>query len=230
MKTDKLTMLLVPLVGVALGAAAGGCGTESDGTPPRGDRAATTTKAPPPHDPAPRPGVPAPPDGRVEVGQEPPAPPPAPARSGSEVQVGDQAPDFELTTTDGTKFKLSDQRGKVVVILFFATWCRTCQAEMPRLQQDVYGKFKGDRFALIAIGREHENAEVARFKAKRGLGFPMAGDPSRAVFGLYADKSIPRTLVVDRDGKILFESVGYFEKDFKEMLALLREKVDGRPR
>jgi hypothetical protein len=101
---------------------------------------------------------------------------------------------------------------------------------MPHLQKEVYEKIKSDQFAMIAIGREHDNAEVGRFQEKHKLGFPMAGDPKRAVFSLYAEKSIPRVLVVDRDGKVLFQSVGYSDKDFKEMLALIRAKVEERPK
>ena len=79
---------------------------------------------------------------------------------------------------------------------------------------------------MIALGREHDNAEVARFKEKRRLGFPMAGDPGRAVFDRYAEKSIPRTLVVGADGRVLFQSIGFSEKDFREMVSLIRAKVE----
>jgi peroxiredoxin len=146
----------------------------------------------------------------------------------SRVQVGEGAPDFEVTTTDGKKFKLSEQRGKVVLITFFATWCGPCRTEMPHLQQEVFEKIKGGRFTMIALGREHDSAEVARFKEKNHLGFPMAADPKRAVFGLYAERLIPRNVVVGRDGRVLFQSVGYDEKEFKALKALLREQAEGR--
>jgi peroxiredoxin len=180
--------------------AAAGCERHPAGTHATTDRAAATAKAP------------------------------AGAPAGSKLGVGDEAPDFEVTTTDGKKFKLSDQRGKVVLVNFFATWCVPCLTEMPRLQKDVYEKVKGDGFVLIAVGREHDNAEVAKFKDKHKFTFPTAGDPKRAVFDLYANKGIPRTVLIGRDGKVLFQSTGYSDKDFKEMLSLIRAKLEERPR
>jgi peroxiredoxin len=230
MKTCYRQLLFVPLVSVALGVLAAGCGVPPDGTSSQRDQAGATAEAPSPGDAAPRTGAPTLTDSRIPVrpvGEEPPVRR-VPAPPGSRVQVGQEAPDFELTTTDGQKFKLSEQRGKVVLLNFFATWCVPCLHEMPLLQRDVYEKIKGGSFAMIAVGREHDNAEVAAFRAKHRLGFPMAGDPHRAVFALYAEKSIPRTLVIDRDGRALFQSAGYSDKDFQEMLTLLRKKIASR--
>ncbi|HKI34875.1 MAG TPA: TlpA disulfide reductase family protein [Gemmataceae bacterium] len=212
---------IVLLVGVVVAGLSGGCGMQPADTPHGEDQAAPATPWVP-DAPAARPTLR---EGRGEVA-EPPLGPAGPA--GSRLRLGQQAPDFEVTTMDGKRFKLSEQRGKVVLINFFATWCVPCNQEMPHLQKEVFEKIKGERFAMIALGREHDNAEVARFKERRRLGFPMAGDPGRAVFALYAEKSIPRCVVVGQDGRVIFESVSYVEKEFNQMVALLRARTASR--
>jgi peroxiredoxin len=203
------------LILLAAGAALIGCG------PPPGDTAAGDDAAPP----AKAPAAPPPRDDRPAQ----PAAPLGPAGpDGSRVRVGQAAPDFEVTTTDGQRFRLGEQRGKVVLVNFFATWCPPCVAEMPHLQREVFEKIKGDRFAMISLGRKHDNAEVARFKETRRLGFPMAGDPGRTVFAQYAERSIPRTVVVDTDGRVIFQTVGFGEKEFRDMVSLIRARVGRR--
>ena len=218
MNMHKINALLVSLAGVVLGLAASGCGSQSTETPAREERPSQAADVVP-DEPAPF---------ETRGAAKPPRPGPA-GPDGSRVRVGQVAPDFEVTTTDGRKFRLSAQRGKVVLINFFATWCQPCLAEMPHLQKDVFEKIKSDRFVMLALGREHDNPKVARFKGERGLGFLMAGDPDRALFGLYAEKSIPRTVVVDTDGRVLFQSIGFSEKEFQDMVKLIRAKLERRP-
>ena len=80
------------------------------------------------------------------------------------VKVGDQAPDFSISMEDGSTKKLSDLKGKVVWINFFADWCPPCRKELPHLDKEVYEKFKGQAFEVLVIGREHDWALVNKFK------------------------------------------------------------------
>jgi peroxiredoxin len=94
----------------------------------------------------------------------------------------------------------------------------------------VYEKFRGEQFAMLAIGREHSSAEVLRFKEKHHFSFPMAADPQRAVFAMYAEKSIPRSLVIDGNGQVVFQVIGYSDGEFGRLVAIIRSKLSDLPR
>src|ERR1051325_6841084 len=72
-------------------------------------------------------------------------------------KIGQVAPAFKITTLDGKEFNIENQRGKVLLVNFFATWCGPCLAEMPRLEKEIWQKYqkKQDTFSFISVGREH---------------------------------------------------------------------------
>src|SRR5438093_12355 len=111
-----------------------------------------------------------------------------------------------------------DFSNRVVVLSFFATWCGPCMAEMPHLQKDLWEPLKSKGLTLIAVGREHSVAEMNAFQAKKGFSFLFAADPKREVFGKFATQSIPRCVVVGRDGHIKFQSIGFEEKEFANLV------------
>jgi len=139
------------------------------------------------------------------------------------VKVGDTAPDFSFSTESGQTKKLSELKGKVVWINFFATWCGPCRQELPHLQKEVYNKLKSDKnFELIILGREHSWAEINKFKTDNKYNMPFYPDTGRKVFALYAKQNIPRNFIIDKEGKIAVASTGFNEKEFEEIV----EKVD----
>jgi len=129
------------------------------------------------------------------------------------VHVGDSAPSFTLTDTNGAEFDLDAQRGKVVLVNFFATWCGSCLLELPHMQKLWDANRDNDDFVLLIIGREETNEAVKEFRSIHRYSFPMASDPERSAFSLYAKELIPRTYLVSRDGTICFASTGFYEKD-----------------
>lgn len=137
---------------------------------------------------------------------------------GSLLKVGDTAPQFTATTIDGKVIDLAKSKGKIVMVTFFATWCGPCNQELPVLEKNIWNKYKDNaNFVLVVLGREHDAKTVKDFSVKKNLNLPFAPDEKREIFAKYAEKNIPRNVIIGKDGKIAFQSVGYTEAEFKKM-------------
>nr|WP_321485618.1 TlpA disulfide reductase family protein [uncultured Draconibacterium sp.] len=135
------------------------------------------------------------------------------------VKEGDTAPDFSITMKDGSIKKLSDLKGKVVWINFFANWCPPCRKELPHLEKEVYQKLKENKnFEVLVIGREHDWATVNKFKADNNYTLPFYPDAERDIFSKYAKQNIPRNFIIDKDGKIAVASIGFKEDEFNKII------------
>lgn len=140
---------------------------------------------------------------------------------------GQAAPNFIFETAEGNKTELSDLKGKVVWLTFFATWCGPCRKELPHLEKSVYEKYKNHPdFRLLVIGREHSREELAKFKIDTGHDLPFIPDPKREIYEKYAAQNIPRNFIIDKSGKIVVSSVGFNEEDFNKKLKKLKELLD----
>jgi peroxiredoxin len=131
--------------------------------------------------------------------------------------AGDTPPDLETETTEGHKVRLSNLRGKVVVLNLFAGSCGYCRAELPRLQKEVWEPLRGKGVVVLAIGRQHNIEELRGFQKEHGLTFLFGEDRDRAIFDMYAKRGVPRDYVIDRDGKIAYQSVGYNHPKFMRL-------------
>ena len=141
------------------------------------------------------------------------------------VRVGDIAPEMELELTDGQKVKLSDLRGKVVMLQFTASWCGVCRKEMPFIEKDIWQKHKSNpNFALIGVDRDEPLETVLGFAEKTGVTYPLALDPGADHFAKYAERKagITRNVLVDKEGKIVMLTRLYNEEEF----ASLCKKID----
>jgi peroxiredoxin len=143
----------------------------------------------------------------------------------SYTKVGDAIPSFSLTTLEGTAFNIEEMKGKVVLVNFWATWCAPCLIEMPKLESEVWQKYKGADFAMIAIAREQGNEEIKAFQEKNKFTFPIGPDPKRVVYSKFSNAGIPRNYLVNRKGQIIYQSIGYSPMDFKELIAILEKEL-----
>ena len=141
------------------------------------------------------------------------------------VDVGDMAPDFEMEFTDGQKTKLSELRGKIVILQFTASWCSVCRLDMPHLEKDVWQKYKDQNVLLIGVDRDEPLETVIAFQKKIGITYPLALDPGASIFGLFAkkDAGVTRNVVIDKTGKIVFLTRLFEEKQYQEMLSILKK-------
>ncbi len=120
---------------------------------------------------------------------------------------GQIAPDFELRTTRGERFKLSENVGKKIIVLnFFATWCGPCRAEMPELNR-YFNQHKSDGFVLVGIDAEEKQDQVDGFMHDLKLDFP-AGIDQGAIQKQYGVSSLPTTVLIGVDGKVQFYESG----------------------
>ena len=142
------------------------------------------------------------------------------------VKLNQQVPEFSFTNKDGKSIKLSDYKGKVILINFFATWCGPCMKEMPYIQKDLWEKLKNnDKFIILSFGRDHSQEEVNIFIESKKFIFPIFADKDKSIYNLFATKYIPRNYLIDSKGKVIYASTGFSEKEFEELKATIDKQL-----
>ncbi|MDR2763637.1 MAG: TlpA family protein disulfide reductase [Tannerella sp.] len=144
-------------------------------------------------------------------------------RDGTDVVYPDDPmPAFTIVRDDGTETSSSLFKGKVILVNFFATWCPPCQAELAEIEKTLWPKYGREAgFVLLVIGREHSQAELAAYNAKKGFSFPLYPDKNRQIYASFATQLIPRSYLIDRNGKILFVAKGYQPAEFGRILRMI---------
>jgi len=134
------------------------------------------------------------------------------------------APDFTLHTMNGPNLRLAEQRGRVVMVNFWATWCGPCREEMPQLNR-LYQKYRSAGFVLLGVNVDDDTRKAADVAGKLGVTFPVLLDTDKAVSKLYDLSTMPSTVLIDRDGKVRYVHRGYlngyednYEKQIRELL------------
>ena len=125
---------------------------------------------------------------------------------------GSIAPDFALPNIDGGQNSLSDYKGRVVLLNFWATWCKPCQDEMPSME-NLYGMLHEQGFELVAISVDDAVEPVLAFRDQYKLNFPILHDVDMAVANSYQTHRYPESLLIDGEGKVISRFVGPREWD-----------------
>jgi peroxiredoxin len=142
------------------------------------------------------------------------------------VQLSATAPDFTLRSVGGANMRLAEQRGQVVLVNFWATWCGPCRQEMPHLNR-LYDRYRSAGFVLLGVNIDDDPRAAAELAAKLGVQFPVLLDTDKRVSRAYDMSAMPATLLIDRDGRVRHIHRGYrdgVERTYEEQVrSLLRE-------
>ena len=132
------------------------------------------------------------------------------------INVGELAPDFTLTDLEGNSVTLSEYRGKVVFINFWATWCPPCRAEMPDIES-LYQEYKDKGLVVIGIDIGEPEATVRQFVQRGGYSWTFVLDNTGGVAANYNIRAIPTSFFIDREGVIQAVNIGAMTKRAMEI-------------
>ncbi len=140
--------------------------------------------------------------------------------------TGQTAPDFVLKSATGENLRLSEYRGDVVMINFWATWCGPCRQEMPLLDE-LYTRYQRVGFNLLGVNIDDDSRRAMAMVNELGISFPVLFDEDKKVSKLYEVEAMPLTLLLDREGTVRHVhhgyQPGYEQKYLNEIRSLLRE-------
>lgn len=134
------------------------------------------------------------------------------------------APDFVLKSRSGTNVRLSELRGQVVMINFWATWCGPCRQEMPLLEM-LYQRYRKLGFTLLGVNVEESPSPAAGFLRDVEVSFPVLFDSDNVVSRLYEVSGMPSTVLIDRDGRVRFAHTGYVPGDETKYSRMVRTLI-----
>jgi thiol-disulfide isomerase/thioredoxin len=137
--------------------------------------------------------------------------------------VGKRAPDFELDTLDGQTIVLSQLKGRLVLVNFWATWCGPCRHEMPFLQQ-LYEDWPGEELVLLTVNVGENSSQVAQFLQSEGFSFTVLLDGEATVAQRYSVTGIPTTFFIDKESLIQKIKVGTFQSQAE--IETILSKID----
>ena len=150
-----------------------------------------------------------------------------------EMAIGSEAPDFTAKLNNGETFTLSDKKGQVILLNFWATWCLPCKAEMPDIQK-LYEKSstEGEDAVIVLgvaapnMGQEGSEEEIAAFMEEKGYTYPVLMDTEGELFASYGIMSFPTTFMIDRDGNVFGYVSGMLSADMMD--SIVRQTLDGK--
>ncbi|MBD8499603.1 TlpA family protein disulfide reductase [Paenibacillus sp. CAU 1523] len=136
------------------------------------------------------------------------------------INQGNLAPDFELKTLEGESIKLSDYRGKKVILNMWATWCPPCKVEMPDMQK-IYEKYKDENVTILAVNmtQTEKNVDsIPTFLDEMGITFPVVLDPKSEIAFIYQSYMLPTSYVIDSNGIVQQKITGPMHYEMMEKM------------
>jgi len=159
------------------------------------------------------------------------ASPAAALLEGSKLKKGQPAPDFTLQDVDGKTWKLSDFKGKKIVMIdFWATWCNICKREMPILQK-VYQEYQGKGIEFLGVALDENVAAIKKVARDKGVTYPVLVDKDTKVATEIYQLSgpIPYKVVIDKSGTIVYDHVGDYVDYPPEIVDVFDQLLEAQP-
>lgn len=153
------------------------------------------------------------------------AAPPATAASGT--AVGSAMPAYSVGLLDGSKFDIATERGNVVLLNVWATWCGPCRYEIPELQK-LHGKYAPQKFKVVGVSIDDTGEEgVRQFVNENKMAYPIALDAEARLANLLETSVLPTTVLIDRAGKIVWKKYGLIESGDKALTDAIEAALRG---
>jgi thiol-disulfide isomerase/thioredoxin len=134
------------------------------------------------------------------------------------------APDFTLKSNSDQNIRLAEQRGKVVMLNFWASWCGPCRKEMPLLDE-MHTRYNKAGLELYGVNVEQNTDDAEKLLKELGTGFPILWDRDSKVSKLYQVNAMPTTIMIDKDGKVRYVNRGYKAGDEEKYREQIRELI-----
>lgn len=147
-------------------------------------------------------------------------------RPSPKASIGLPAPAFELKDTDGRTWKLSDLRGKVVFVNFWASWCTTCDQENPSIQNLINAYRGNDRLVVLSVLFRDDPRKALDYLRGKGFTFTVLLDDGNTASG-YGVTGVPETYIIDGTGVLVHKVIGPSQWDTPEVVANLNKLISG---